>query len=284
VAITEGQFRASVIAGGIALALGVAAVRFCGGVSLPPRLASAPIPVTGTSEDLLSVSAASPAMYLDLLARDAAAAGLPRPTIEEMSRKLPYRMDEGRHVLEVGQRPIEVAGLKLSAVRAGDALGLEIRNATRTDLAYRVSSAPVPGAEGCDAARPLPLNTMVVGADQRETRVECVWREGLAIAVTRVETVELSPLSARYVSQVPPTVVGLDARIARGHRVELAGERCTSIVPQALRIGLERGEIGWRDLIDFYARHPCHTYQFPITYRAFTTDGARRLPVTAQGG
>lgn len=76
------------------LVLGIAAVRFCGSVSLPPRPASRPAQVTGTAEDLLSASETSPAMYLDLLARDAAAAGLVPPMLEEMSRRLAHRMDE----------------------------------------------------------------------------------------------------------------------------------------------------------------------------------------------
>jgi hypothetical protein len=223
-------------------------------------------------------------MYLDLLARDAAAAGLPKPKIEEMSRKLSYRVDERQHVLEVGQPPIEVAGLKLSAVSTGEALGLEMRNTTRSDLAYLVISTPAPDPAGCAAARPLPLNVMVIGAQQHETRVECVWREDATITISRVETIELSPLSAWYVSQVPPAVVGIEDRIARGHRVEQTGERCTSILPQAVKTGLERGEIGWRDLVDFYARHRCQTYQFPLSYRAFKSDGALRLPVAGTGG
>ncbi len=283
-AISDGQFRASVIGGGILLALGIASLRFCGSVSLPPAPERAPTEVSGTSSDLLSASVTSPAMYLDLLARDAAAAGLPKPTIEEMSRKLPYRVDERAHVLEVGQRPIEIAGLKLSAVSTGEALGLEIRNTTRFDLAYFVASTPSPDLGDCAAARPLPLNVMVIGAQQHETRVECVWREDAKITITRVETIELPPLSASYVSQVPPAVVGIDARIARGHRVEQIGERCTSIVPQAVKTGLERGEIGWRDLVDFYARHRCQTYQFPLSYRAFKSNGAYRLPVAGTGG
>jgi hypothetical protein len=282
VAISDEQFRASVIGGGILLALGIAAVRFCGSVSLPPKPVASPPEVTGTSSDLLSASASSPAMYLDLLARDAQAAGLAKPTIEEMSRKFSHRVDVGRHVLEVGQRPIALAGLELSAVQAGESLGLEIRNTTRFDLAYLVISAPAPDLD-CSGARPLPLNVMVIGAQQRETRVECVWRDDVAITIARVETIELSPLSARYVSQVPPEVVGIEDRIARGHRVEPSGERCPSIVPQAVRTGLERGEIGWRDLIDFYARHRCQTYQFPLTYRAFNANGAQRLPIAGAG-
>jgi hypothetical protein len=287
VAISDGHFRASVIGGGIALVLGITAIRFCGSVPLPPRsprgAAPAHAEVSGTSSDPLAASASFPAMYQDLLARDAAAAGLPKPTIEEMSRKLPYRVDEGRRVLEVGQRPIEIAGLRIAAVQAGDALGLEIRNESRVALAYLVVTQPTPPVD-CSAARPLPVNAMVIGAQQRETRVECVWREGVAIEVSRIETMELPPLSARYVSQVPPSVVGIEDRIARGHHIDGAGERCSSIVPQALKNGLERGEIGWRDLIDFYARHRCQTYQFPVTYRAFTRNGAMRLPVGDAGG
>lgn len=290
VAISDGQFRIGAIAGAILLGLGIGALRFCGSVSLPPRpeVAAAPAPETASS-DLRATSATSPAMYQDFLARDAAAAGLAKPTIEQMSRELPYRVDDARHVLEVGRRPLEVAGVKLSAVRAGDALALEVRNATSSDLAYRVISAPIGGDEqergaGCDAARPLPLNAMVIAKQQRETRVECAWREGLSIAVTRIETIELPPLSAWYVSQVPPVVVGIEAQVARGHRAPESDERCTTMVAQAVKTGVEQGEIGWRDLIDFYARHRCQTYQFPLLYRSFKRNGERRLPATEEDG
>ncbi len=47
---------------------------------------------------------------------------------------------------------------------------------------------------------------------------------------------------------------------------------------QAVRSGIERHEISWRDLVDFYARHRCQTYQFPTSYRALTSDGERPIP------
>jgi hypothetical protein len=47
-------------------------------------------------------------MYPDLFAPDAAAAELRRRTLEQISRELPYRMVEGGHLREAGQRPIEV--------------------------------------------------------------------------------------------------------------------------------------------------------------------------------
>jgi hypothetical protein len=49
-------------------------------------------------------------------------------------------------------------------------------------------------------------------------------------------------------------------------------------MPQVVRSGLENGRIGWRDLVDFYARHRCQTYEFPIAYRALKSDGERPIP------
>jgi hypothetical protein len=54
-------------------------------------------------------------------------------------------------------------------------------------------------------------------------------------------------------------------------------------VSQAVRSGLEQGQIGWRDLVDFYARHRCPTYRFPSSYRAFRSDGERQVPDIAAG-
>jgi len=281
VAISDGQFRIAVIAGGVLLALGITAVRFCGSVSLPPKPAP-PTGAHGTSTQLLTKSAGSPAVYQDFLAKDAAEAGVPTPTPDEMARKLAFRTDDARHVLEVGEPAIEVAGLRLKAVRANDTLALEIHNTTGAELGYFIKTSPVPNIAGCETARPLPLNVMTIGKGASETRVECVWRDGMALAVTKVETVELHPLSAHYLRNVPPAVVGIDDRIARGHTGPQTRE-CSAMVSQAVRTGLERGEIGWRDLADFYARHRCQTYSFPLGYRAFTEDGQRALPAARSG-
>lgn len=285
VSITDTQFRISVGVAGIALVAGLAAVRFWGSVSLPAK-PPPPTSPSGTSSELLTRSSASPAVYQDLVGRDAAAAGVHAPTIEELSRKLPYRVDEARHVITVGQPALELAGVRLRAVRltdkTADTFALEVANATDSDIAYDVVTAPIP-ASGCNAATVQPFNAMTIPRGRSETRVECGWRDGIALAVTRVETVEVSPLSAWYLNHVPPSVVGIQPRIARGHVGPAATERCSVVVPQAVRSGLERGEIGWRDLIDFYSRHRCQTYQFPLLYRAFKTDGARAVPAVSVG-
>ncbi len=244
---------------------------------MPPK----PPPAAGTQQIVDDVNA-SPTVYQDYLAKDAAIAGVRTPTYNEMSRKLLYRVDEGRRVLEVGEPAINAAGLKLTVQRSGNAIVLDIENTTPVDLAYLVLTAPIPNIAGCSAVPAEPFNAMVIGKGQHETRVECAWRQGMAIAVTRVETVELSPLSAWYLSQVPARQVGIEDRIARGHKRPKA-DRCIALTSQVLRNGIESGEISWRDLVDFYARHRCQTYVFPAEYRAFTESAQQKIPVMPKG-
>ena len=248
-----------------------------------PAKSTPPHSVSSTESQIMSKGNTSPAAYLEFLAKDASSLGVRTPTLEEMSHKLVYRVDEARHVLEVGQPAIELAGLRIRAMHTDEAIDLHIENTTSFDVAYQVVSAPVPAASNCNSARPLPFNAMVIARGQSETRTECVWRDGLAIAITKIETLELTPLESYYIDQVPPLNVGVDQRIARGHHVDGSIELCTGLVPQVVRSGLDRGEIGWRDLIDFYARHRCRSYLFPSTYRAFKSDGDQPLPAIAPG-
>ncbi len=276
--ITDAQFRLGVGVVGAVLVVGITAVRFCGNVSLPPKsLAPAVAPATGTSRELLARSAASPTIYQDFLSTDAASAGVVTPTIGEMSRKLPYRVDEARHVLEVGAPAIEAAGLRLRAVHEDGALVLQITNVTGAQVAYEVTSAPMPNITSCNTVAPLPFDAITIPKGRMESRVECAWRDEMAIAITRVETAEVSPLMAWYLEHVPPTALGVEPRIARGHTAEIK-QPCAIVLPEIVRTGLEKDEIGWRDLVDFYARHRCQTYQFPLSYRAFRSDGERAVP------
>jgi hypothetical protein len=281
VSITDTQFRVGVLAAGAVLAIGIFAGRFGGGLALPAK-PPPPAPPSGTSSELLTRSSVSPSVYLDYIANDAQTAGVHTPTLEELSRKLPYRVDDVRHVLEVGEPPLELAGVRLRAVRAIEGLALEIENITATNIAYQVATTPIPAGR-CNAASVLPFNAMTIARDQIETRIECGWHDGIALAVTKVETLEVMPLSAWYLNHLPPSVLGIEPRLLRGHRAPDASVRCVSSVPQAVRSGLERGEIGWRDLVDFYARHRCETYQFPNKYRAFSSDGERSVPAVTTG-
>jgi hypothetical protein len=121
-----------------------------------------------------------------------------------------------RAMLEVGQPPLEIAGVRLRAMRIEDGLALEIANATGSTIAYHVvtTAAPV----GCDAAPARLFNAMTIRSEWSRDPGGCAWHAGIAPAAVRVETVEVLPLSAWYLDQVPPSAVGIEPRIARGHR------------------------------------------------------------------
>lgn len=280
--MSDPQFRLATLAGAFVLVVLIAYLRFCGSVSLPtkPPPPSGPM---GTQTQLLGKSSASPAVYKSYLDSDAAAAGVPAPSPTQMATKLSYRVDEARHVLEPGKPPLEAAGLRIRVERASDSIITVIENKLDSAVAYNVVTQPSTGAGSCNSVTPLPYNAMVIAKGGSERRTECAYREGMAIIVTKIETIEVGPLSAHYLSQVPPSVVGIDGRLARGHRGVQGTNPCSPVVPQVVRTGLERGEIGWRDLADFYARHRCQTYPFPASYRAFKSDGAFALPVVVGG-
>src|SRR6185312_6859076 len=120
------QFRIGVVVGGIVLVAVITYVRFCGSLSLPPKPPPLQGPL-GTQRQLITATTTSASAYRDYLEKDASAAGVRTPTIEEMGKKLAYRVDDARHVLEPGKPAIEVAGLRLRAERTNGALVLVIQ-------------------------------------------------------------------------------------------------------------------------------------------------------------
>lgn len=275
--MSDSQFRMGTLAAAALLVLVIIYLRFCGDLSLPTK-PPPPTGPSGTQRELLSKSTASPSVYKGFVATDAENAGAPVPTIADMAKKLSYRVDEARHVLEPGQPPIEVAGLRIHLERTGDQVMMVIANKLDTPVAYNIVSAASSGSSQCMNVTPQPFNAMVINKGSSERRTECKWRDGMSIIVTKVETLELLPLQAWYLSQVPPAHLGIEERISRGHHGVQTGEKCAPVMGAVVRAGLERGTIGWRDLADFYARHRCQTYQFPTTYRALKSDGERSIP------
>ncbi len=273
--MSDQQFRTGVFAGALVLVVAITSLRFCGSLSLPPKPAE-PRGATGTSRQLLTRSTASPEVYRQFLQTDAELAGVRAPSIEDMARKFAYRVDEARHALEPGKPPIDVAGLRLHLEKTGDQVSLVIQNTVESDVAYHVVTN-ASTLRACSDVQPLPFNAMVLHKGGQETRAECL--AGTPIYVLKAETVEIPPLSAYYLSKLPTRLVGLDDHTARGHRAASSGEPCVASMPQVVQSGIEKGDIGWRDLVDFYARHRCQTYQFPSSYRAINADGQRQVPV-----
>lgn len=264
------------------LALGL--MRTCSKVSIPPK---PPAPtMTGTTQDVLKTASASADSWRARIERDAATLGVATPSDTEMSRKFVYRLDEEKRVIAPGEGSIEAAGLRLTASSMPEegtprqAMVLTIENLTDQDLAYHVVTTPRPGGAACNQRLILAHDASVVRRGEKQVRSECIYRPGMSLAIDRVETIGLPPLSAAYVSRLPPAALGADPRLTRGHRPDLpAGMAvCSTVTSQSDRAAIERGEISWRDLVDFYARHSCENYQFSEGYSAFDRDGARPLP------
>jgi hypothetical protein len=275
------------IAGAGALAAVLFGVRFCGGVSMPPK-SPPPHVDPASARDVLASANETPLAYKGFIETDARDAGLPVPTVEAMGRRLVPRLDEQQIALAPGDPPKELAGLRLSAIvqttEHGDDLLLVIDNPGDVDLAYDVVTTPSYGTSACGQRTIYPFNAMAVGAHSQERRSECVYRSGMVLGVSRVETLELNRLEAYYVSRVPPQAVGLDLRVSQGHQPSVIGSKmCNLMMSQSIRAQLESGKLRWRDLVDFYARHRCETYRFPDEYRAFEKDGEQPLPVVAAG-
>lgn len=273
-AISDPTYRLGVLSVSGVLVATIGYLRFCGSVTLPPK-PPPPAAPTGTARELVGKANAQQPIYLKGLHDDAQEASVPEPGLDAMGRKLAYHGDDKSVPIAVGETA-EIAGLRLTLQVQGDELLLAINNPLSTAVAYRVDTMSTLGSV-CNSAPALPFDAMVIRAGTTETRVECIYRKDASLKVTRVETVELPPLAAYYVDHVPPSLVGIEDRIARGHHVE--GAMCSTALSQMVRSGIENNEIQWRDLVDFYARHNCQRYSFPPSYRAFTSDGQRALPV-----
>jgi hypothetical protein len=243
--------------------------------------------MSGSAQDVLKSASATYASWRAGIERDAAIAGVPAPGDDAIAKKLLYRVDEEARVIAPGEGSIDAAGLRLTAStereegRPRQALLLTIENLTDSDLAYNVVSTPRPGGAACNDRLLLAHDAIVVARGGKVTRSECVYRAGMSLAIEKVETVALPPLSSAYVSRLPPAAVGADTRLSRGHRPDLPSGMsvCTTVASQAVRADIQSGATTWRDLVDYYARHSCENYQFPEGYRAFEKDGAQALPV-----
>ena len=202
-----------------------------------------------------------------------------------MSRVLPRKVDDTPRTLAVDAAPIVAAGVRISAeITDGEprSFALVVENLGDTPLAYQVVTTPRVNVAVCHGREVLPYNAHVLGPRDRERRTECVLRDDMTIDVTRIETLELLPLQAYYLSRVPPAALTPDARLSRGHMPRGRGAVCNVMMSQAIRSGLETAEIEWRDLVDFYARHRCESYRFPRGYKALSRDAERSLPAVEE--
>jgi hypothetical protein len=246
-----------------------------------PRLPSAPGP---TAVDMKY----SATLYRALVELDAKTFGVGAPSPAELAAPFPYfdELPARRRLHAAGT--VHTAHLAISLIvrreqgavegqsfRA-DHLVLKIENLTSHHLAYRVTTE-VRDTARCEAKGVIPHDAIAIGAHETILRTECLLQKTAEIQLTRIEVIEIPALSHFYVSRLMPALVLYDPRTAAGHTIPKG-----SICPQTfswrdMREGAARGEIDWRDIIDFYARHNCDEYAFFPGYR-YRTDAAAPLP------
>ena len=283
--LTPTHLRIATLVLAALLAVLMIRVRFCGELTVerrPPRpnvTNIAPRQVTADVE-------ASDRGYAAFLVADSSKFSIsPAVTPADMAKKFPYNVDENRYELTPGaaDSSVQTAGLRLTASARGlgsdQMLVLRIDNLTDRPIAYRVETRPTRGTRACRNKTELRHNAIAIEANGYVIRSECRHKRGQGLKIIKVETVSLPELSYFFVSGLRPQSLRLDSRSTDGHVSPPKADICNRSMSATLESALETGEVGWRDLIDFYARHPCKTYRFVNSYRAFRENGEHRLPV-----
>ncbi len=274
----------AVMAAVVLVGIGMAALYAGGPPPTPERPRAAPPPEAIMNTELRF----SPVVYRGQLEQDARTFGVTPPTLEDFQTPFLY-VEEIRERQKLDPKnPIETPHFRLSLDveknRASldgqafqfDHLVLRIENKTSHYLAYRIQT-DLPNVKKCNSKGDIPHNAIVIEPKQTLRRTECLFRHNAAIDVMRVELIELPPLAAVYASRLPANAVLYDTRTASGH-VPLRGSLCPQTFSwREVRDGIDRKKIGWRDVIDFYARHNCEEFAFFGSYR-FRTDPAAPLP------
>jgi hypothetical protein len=282
----EGKSLALAVgATGLAVILLGTLLLYGGEPPVAPEAPRAPPPPEVTMNSTLKYSQP---VYRALLETDARSFKVPIPSLHELGRPNPYFEElRSRHKLKA-RKPMETTHLRLSLsvarksaqlegqTFAVDHLVLRIENRTGKYLAYRVETS-VSDKNKCSNKGDLAHNALVIGPRQTLERTECLYRKEENVDVTHVEVIELLPLEAHYVSRRPASPTLYDPRTAGGH-VPLSGAPCPQTFSwREIQDGLDKKQIGWKDVIDFYARHNCDEYSFFASYR-YRTSPSQPLP------
>jgi hypothetical protein len=256
--------------------------------SAPPPTPKRPEPPPPPSAMINSDMRFSVLYYKGLVEADAKSYGIAPPPYEDLAQPNPYFDElhgtqklrlkapiETRHLritLEVSKQTTIIESHSLST----DHLVLRVENLTSFFLAYRIQTT-VADKRKCIVKAELPHNAIAIEPRQTMLRTECLYRKDAEIEVASIEVIELPELSAYYVSRVPPNATLYDPRTASGHTPP-RGTMCPQTFSwRDIKEGIDKKELGWRDVIDFYARHNCTEYSFFRSYR-YRGDPSAPLP------
>ncbi|MBP9086436.1 MAG: hypothetical protein KBG15_09990 [Kofleriaceae bacterium] len=280
--VTDSQYRIIVALVGVGLVAGLTTWRFCGDVQIAAK-PPAPILRGKTAGELFTASTQTKSVWAGYLESDAHTAGIAVPAESDVAKVLRWQEGQTTTDLAIDSAAIDLAGLSVKFKRdtATDNAVVVLSNAADHPMAYHLLATTSASSYVCNNVKHSPHNTMVVAAHGSEVISVCQFRDGITASI-KLQSIELTPLAAYYVQQVPPTLVGVDDKLAKVHRNDRATPSpCDPKPSSGVKGGLGSGKIRWRDLIDFYARHRCETYRFPLTYRSFTVDNERPLPAVS---
>ena len=180
---------------------------------------------------------------------------------------------ETRHLVLEAQRRKIFVGEPGHGYRI-DHLVLVIVNKTGHHLAYRV----VTTAKGeCGRKGAMPHNALAIVPKGRVMRTECILAPGTEVRVREVEVMEVSPLGYYYISRLDPGHLQLPRRTTAGHEIPGGMQPCRLLPWRRIKAGMQRGDVAWSDVIDFYSRHNCDEYTFFTEY-VYDRKGPGRLP------
>lgn len=260
-------------------------------LSAPPPAPSRPEIPPPLSSLINSEQRFSPLYYRALVEQDAKFYGVPAPAYEDLQQPNPYFEElrtkkrlriktpfETRHLRLTLEVTKEMATLENHTLNS-DHLTLKIENRTQFHLAYRILTF-VPDKEKCANKANLSHNAMMIEPGQTIMRTECLYRQDEHVDLLGIEVIELPPLSAFYISRLPPSSMLYDPRTFAGHMPPKAEICAQTFSWREIKDGVEKQAFGWRDVIDFYARHNCSEYTFFKSYR-YRGDPRDRLPARA---
>ncbi|MCP4446198.1 MAG: hypothetical protein GY811_12765 [Myxococcales bacterium] len=280
--ITNKQYTTIVVGVAfVAMAL-VTRVRYWGDFELPGKPAK-PVETVVNAQEVSDRIALSSGAYRSYLETDAEAFGIPATSERQMSALFPYKSNRERHVLAPGDSA-EVLGIKFSlTVERGKGsstkqMMLSMENLGHKPLAYKVQTRPSSGKGACARTHQVRHNALAIAVGETLKRAECSFRKGRTIDLVEVEIIELPELGFLYLSSMDARNFALDERTANMHLLPVEGMTCRVPQTASLRNAIMSGKVAWRDQADFYARHRCQTYSFPVAYKAFQQDGEHSLP------
>jgi hypothetical protein len=284
------KFRIGVALGAVVVLVAGIALRFDYDLTLPGK---PPAPPPPDKAALRRMDYENPDIYKAYLEQDSSTYGVSRTEPADLDGPFPYEKSEAPRALAPGGPAIDTGMLRITArvekldvhtrngKSAAEHLVLRIENKRPRPVAYRVQTTFGPGSDAsCSSKGSLPHNAMAIPASGSVERTECFYRARMVVTVEQVEAMELPPLSYFYVSRIYPPHIGASGRTSANHQAP-SGAACATVPQQSILIGMEKGTVSWRDVVDFYARHRCETYDFPLGYRAITQPGQYRLPVSA---